>query len=130
MDAVMTPTQLLGIEIEAYRRGFWRGLMIGLVAGIGISMMMSSARADRMGGPGFSVYDGDTFSIGKERFRLAGVDAPEIGWRARCPLELELAIRAREEVRGFMAQPYDLVPAPGRDRYRRTLITVRSWSGT
>lgn len=52
-----------------------------------------------------SVYDGDTFrgevkaypkwfgaNVG---FRLHGIDTPELGWRAKCPREAELAEQAK-----------------------------------
>lgn len=100
------------------------GLLIVILVAFGISLCMGPAHAARAKRTGLSVYDGDTFSIAQERFRIAGVDAPEIGWRARCPEELELATKAREEVRAFMARPYVLRKAPGRDRYGRTLIYV------
>lgn len=95
-------------------------VIVALVA-FGLAVFMGPAKAR---GPGLSVYDGDTFRIGEVSYRVAGVDAPEIGWRARCPAEGDLALRAREEVKTFMAHPYVLRKAPGRDRYGRTLIYV------
>lgn len=76
------------------------------------------------GEPVPKVYDGDTFRIAKTSYRVAGVDTPEIGWRARCAKEAKLAIEAREATKAFLARPYTLTIAPGRDRYGRTLIQV------
>ena len=43
-----------------------------------------------------NVYDGDTLTVrGLGTVRLLGFDAPEIGWRARCPREDALAREAR-----------------------------------
>ncbi len=43
------------------------------------------------------VYDGDTITVrGLGPVRLLGLDAPEIGWRARCPKEDALAREARD----------------------------------
>ncbi len=46
-----------------------------------------------------SVYDADTITVqGLGTVRLLGIDAPEIGWRARCPREDRLAREARDWV--------------------------------
>lgn len=74
---------------------------------------------------GLHVYDGDTFSVDALRYRLAHVDAPEIGWRGKCPEERALALKARDELRLWLSESFALEPVRGRDRWRRTLVIVR-----
>lgn len=74
------------------------------------------------------VVDGDTFIMGTRHFRITGIDAPEIGAKARCPAEAAGAIRARDALLTLLNQgPFTLqAPSDGlRDDYGRELITVR-----
>lgn len=57
------------------------------------------------------IYDGDTFMVdvptlpsplNKLSIRVRGVDAPEIGKRARCPKEQRLAEKARDFTSAFL----------------------------
>ena len=57
------------------------------------------------------VYDGDTIDIqyiglpaplNKMRVRIKGIDTPEIGRPSRCPLESDLAIKAKNQLVSFM----------------------------
>lgn len=75
------------------------------------------------------VHDGDsiraTIDGESEPIRLLGIDTPEIGDKARCSLEQQLAVAARDRLRELIeaAEDRQLCPA-GRDKYRRVLATV------
>lgn len=72
------------------------------------------------------VIDGDTFSLGGERVRLSNIDAPELGRGARCRAEAQLAQDARRYLRRRFADAGRAeITRSGRDRFRRTLATVR-----
>lgn len=73
------------------------------------------------------VVDGDTFIIGARHIRIVGIDAPEIGTKARCPAEALLADAARDELVRLLNQgPFILQPPEDglRDEYGRELMTV------
>ncbi|MCL6639765.1 MAG: thermonuclease family protein [Candidatus Rokubacteria bacterium] len=64
------------------------------------------------------VHDGDTFYVGREAFRLRGVDAPE--------LEEPGGAAARSRLRQLLrAEPVTIVPRL-LDAYCRTLADVRA----
>jgi micrococcal nuclease len=93
----------------------------------------------------WDVYDGDSLRItdraGRccERIRLAGIDAPERGWRAECETEeATLRVRALAEASRATAIYYldrglvsvDRLPAAEQlDPYGRTLADVRVADG-
>lgn len=54
-----------------------RGLALGLL------LVCSPAFADTFVGTVTRVHDGDTFSIGKQRIRIFGIDAPELNQQCR-----------------------------------------------
>ncbi|MEM1140264.1 MAG: thermonuclease family protein [Pseudomonadota bacterium] len=70
------------------------------------------------------IIDGDSFVLGKEKIRIKGIDAPEIGG-AECLAERLLGLRAK----AFLAErlgatgAIDLVRYD-QDQYGRTLATV------
>ncbi|MCV0396634.1 MAG: thermonuclease family protein [Rhizobiaceae bacterium] len=71
------------------------------------------------------VHDGDTVSMGGERMRLLGVDAPELGQTCRrAGADYRCGIEARDELRRLVAGG---ATCQGwrRDRYRRLLVTCR-----
>ena len=85
------------------------------------------------------VHDADTLYVGQTGYRLAGVDAPEIGDRAECPAEHRAGIAARDRARALVAgaRRVEARPAQGnagerwrdaedwpRDRFRRRLATI------
>ena len=71
------------------------------------------------------VIDGDTFVLRDgQRVRVAGLDTPERGHRARCPREQALAVRATERARALLADGFTLLPARSRDKYGRLLASV------
>jgi micrococcal nuclease len=53
--------------------------------------------------PGVRVVDGDTVDAGLFRYRLAGLDTPELRGRGACPETRERAQRAAERLRGLVA---------------------------
>lgn len=72
-----------------------------------------------------AVVDGDTLRLGTERIRLANIDAPEAGDRARCLAERNLARLATERLRELTRGQRLDVRREGKDRYGRTLARVR-----
>lgn len=93
-------------------------------------VLLTSAALAAPHGMGLYVYDGDTFKLAGISYRMAGIDAPEIGWRARCKKEERKAITSRNRLRALMMSgEYRFEKAPGRDKYGRTLIVLRLASG-
>lgn len=84
-----------------------------------------------------AVIDADTVEQDGQRWRLTGLDAPEIH-RARCPEERRRGILAAAHLIGLLAiSPAELVPAAKgakRDKYGRRLgrllIDGQDWAGT
>ena len=88
-----------------------------------------------------SVYDGDTFTA---RFniwinqyvvssvRVLGVDTPELGYRAKCEKEAELAIKARDYVIKKLESKDILVDVIGADKFgnRVDAWLDRDWETT
>lgn len=74
--------------------------------------------------PVTSVHDGDTFRLGRERVRILGMDAPEIGEGARCPAEQAAAKRARNYLKIMLGSPKATMERHGHDVYGRTLARV------
>lgn len=74
-------------------------------------------------------YDADTVTVqyqkdGKvivESIRVRNIDAPEMGWRAKCAREAIIAELARDEARRFLAsgKKVELVGVISRDRFKR-----------
>ena len=84
------------------------------------------ARSGRMIQPGdVWVIDGDTFSYGGTRIRIADIDTPEV--HGRCAYEIQLAARATARLRTLLAEgPFELHSLGYRDvdRYGRKLRIV------
>lgn len=73
------------------------------------------------------VVDGDTFIMGQRHIRITGIDAPEIGTKARCPKEAALAeVAANELLRLLRQGPFTMQSAQDglRDDYGRELMSV------
>lgn len=68
---------------------------------------------------GFANYDGDTL---RATFRIANIDAPEM--KGQCDYERNLAIKAREFTRVWLAKGYVTIRQTGVDRYGRILAIV------
>jgi len=83
-------------------------------------------RCGKGGGPN-CVVDGDTFIMGQRHIRITGIDAPEIGTKARCPKEAALAeVAANELLRLLRQGPFTMQSAQDglRDDYGRELMSV------
>ena len=52
---------------------------------------------------GVQVLDGDTIRVDGKTYRIAGIDAPEKGERAKCERERDLAARASQRLRELVA---------------------------
>lgn len=73
------------------------------------------------------VVDGDTFIMAQRHIRITGIDAPEIGTKARCPVEAAKAeVAANELLRLLNQGPFTLQSSADglRDDYGRELMTV------
>jgi endonuclease YncB( thermonuclease family) len=76
---------------------------------------------------GIEVYDGDTFDAGLERFRPDGIDTPELGDKAHCPLEQQRAEAARDLAISVFRGAQRVVATPTerrRDRYGRVVARI------
>lgn len=73
------------------------------------------------------VVDGDTIWYQGEKIRLEGFNAPEV--QGACNRETTLARKATERLRAILsAQPFT-ISRNGKDRYGRTLATIRNSHG-
>jgi micrococcal nuclease len=70
------------------------------------------------------VWDGDSFRIGPEAVRIANIDTPEIGDKARCAFEADLALQAKAILVDLLASGEVTIHRDGTDRYGRTLAVV------
>lgn len=72
------------------------------------------------------VIDGDTLAFGRERVRIANLDAPDVGSHAHCALEQRRGEAARAFARAVIdrAAVVQVVDRQGIDRYGRTLARV------
>lgn len=113
---VLPPNRLLRVAIAA------------LVVALG-AIAYAAGPAETFPARACRAVDGDTIKCGAERIRISNIDTPELGAHARCAAEAELAERARQfTAQRLAAGPIELsrdVKRP-RDRYGRTLATVRS----
>jgi endonuclease YncB( thermonuclease family) len=83
------------------------------------------------------VYDGDTFysegldcgwgvSVNKPKFRIARIDTPEKGWRAKTDSERELALKATAFLKNMLTVSKEVLIYSdlGRGKYGRLLVEV------
>lgn len=70
------------------------------------------------------VHDGDTWWIGRTKFRHAVIDAPEIGDSAQCAAEIDKGRAARDRLAGVMSDGFHVVTTGEVDRYGRSLATI------
>lgn len=84
----------------------WRMRVVTVVF---LMLMMGSAGVARAADPWIfeRIYDGDTFMVRVESLppelrqisvRIRGIDAPELGSRAKCKLEQAMGLRARDRL--------------------------------
>jgi len=70
------------------------------------------------------VVDGDTISLGREKIRIVGIDAPEM--KGACTNEIVLARAAKAKLAELLGGRTIVIAREGRDRYRRTLARVEA----
>jgi endonuclease YncB( thermonuclease family) len=94
-------------------------LFIALLVLAGV---FSAYRANKRAFAAFvRVVDGDTVAIGAKRFRIQGIDAPE--------MDTQAGLAARDALLNLIGQePVRLVPF-GTDRYGRTLVKAQRTDG-
>jgi micrococcal nuclease len=73
---------------------------------------------------GIYVIDGDTFSMGGQRIRVAGIDAPETH-PPRCMEEARLGLAATQKLRELLGSGTVTVSGTIRDKYAREVREVR-----
>lgn len=123
------------------------GLFCGVAIGV-FALAMLITNVDRIAIPGaawtrvpgatsacdyISVHDGDTIRCGTERIRLSGIDAPELAGSPRCEgqraarswCDDALARQSRDALRAFFGSGRVELAREGKDKYGRTLATVR-----
>ena len=69
------------------------------------------------------VVDGDTFWLDRTKYRIADIDAPEVG-RPGCPAELALGQQATLRLAELLVDGRFEVQPTGVDKYGRTLAIV------
>jgi endonuclease YncB( thermonuclease family) len=111
-------------------RGTMRTAALGAALGLAVGVLILFAPEPEAASPReFRVIDGDTLADRRtdERIRLANIDTPETGDRARCPAERRLAAQATDAARELIANARRIVVRPvGRtDQYGRTIAYVR-----
>ena len=70
------------------------------------------------------VIDGDTFSMGGQRVRIAGIDAPETH-PPRCMEEARLGLAATQKLRELLGSGTVTMSGTGHDQYGRELRSVQ-----
>lgn len=72
-----------------------------------------------------AVHDGDSFRVGTERIRIAGIDAPELG---RCPRHRTCTPgngqASKAALQRLLSRGEPVIVRVGTDRYKRTLAKV------
>ena len=70
------------------------------------------------------MIDGDTFSMGGQRIRVAGIDAPETH-PPRCMEEARLGLAATQKLKEIIRSGTVTVSGAGHDQYGRELRSVQ-----
>lgn len=71
------------------------------------------------------VIDGDTVAVGAARYRVQGLDAPEVGGRALCPREAALGEAATRAAQTLLAASERVeITTFRRDRYGREVADL------
>lgn len=75
------------------------------------------------------VHDGDTWWIGRTKYRHADLDTPEIGSSAMCEAEVAIGLRARDRLSELMAGGFTVEPTGERGGFGRDLAFIRLSDG-
>lgn len=70
------------------------------------------------------VVDGDTLWVEGVKYRVEGIDAPELGTSAACDAEALLAVRAAYRLAEMLSAGVPAVERTGTDRYGRGLARL------
>lgn len=100
-----------------------RAMVVGLIL---FSQPIAMANAMPICGDGrrvTCVVDGDTFWLDRTKYRIADIDAPEVG-RPGCPAELALGQQATLRLAELLVDGRFEVQPTGVDKYGRTLAIV------
>ena len=101
----------------------FRAIFVGLIL---FSQPIALAQAMPICGDGRHVtciVDGDTFWLDRTKYRIADIDAPEVG-RPRCQAELERGQRATVRLAELLDDGRFEVQPTGLDKFGRTLAIV------
>ena len=101
----------------------FRAIFVGLIL---FSQPIALAQAMPICGDGrrvTCVVDGDTFWLDRTKYRIADIDAPEVG-RPRCQAELERGQRATVRLAELLDDGRFEVQPTGLDKFGRTLAIV------
>ena len=102
----------------------------GSISAASADVLPVCAGPNRAGRVATCVYDGDTGWQDGTRWRLKGIDAPEIGSRkAECRAEQLKAIRARDRLRLMLARGFTVVATGREDRAGRSLVNITLTDG-
>lgn len=79
-----------------------------------------------------SVHDGDSIRCGRERIRIANIDAPELPDSPKCKdrraayawCDFKTGYASRDSLKAFLAKGRVMIERQGIDRYGRTLARV------
>jgi micrococcal nuclease len=106
--------------------------MLGIVAAFSVLLVAEASASAlvfsecRYGARANCVVDGDTFWLGRQKIRVADIDAPEIGG-AQCAEERANGLKAKQRLLELLnLGPFELRRWRGkeRDRYGRILAVV------
>ncbi|MDC9833525.1 thermonuclease family protein [Rhizobium binxianense] len=113
-------------SLRLIRDGVTAFALLALLALIA-AKLNDAARIERTGA--FHAADGDSLTLGGERLRLEGIDAPELNQSCeRAGKAWACGRAAREALQGFLASG-TLCQGSRRDRYDRLLVICRSEAG-
>lgn len=114
--------------LRLIRDGVTAFALLALVALIA-AKLNDADKSEHMGA--FHAADGDSLTLGAERLRLEGIDAPELNQSCeRAGKAWACGRAARETLQGLMLAPGTLCSGNQQDRYDRLLVVCRSGAGS
>lgn len=109
-------------------------IVLTLIVLLAVEAFSADGKLLQLAPVGLRAVDGDTLRTRQERYRILGMDAPEL-YSYKCEAERILAERARDRLQQLISPPHKVtVRSPDgnapftrlRDRYGRKLVNV--WS--